>query len=51
MALENGSKEWAYHIFKNKDYKRINSTDSIIEAGYDIEKTSDFLLDTYLKFY
>lgn len=51
IALEKGSKEWANYIFKNKNYKRINSIDSVIEAGYDIKTTSDFLQDIYLKFY
>lgn len=51
MALKRGAEEWANYIFKNKNYKRTNLIDSVIEAGYNIKTTVDFLQDIYLKFY
>lgn len=51
ISLEASYKEWAKYILKYKNFKRINTYESIINSGYDIKKEVKRLEDLYIKYY
>lgn len=49
MSLEKSPKEWAEKIVSMLPYERKNTQQKIIDAGYDIKSTSEWLTDFYIK--
>ena len=49
MSLGNSPREWAEKIKSMLPYKRENTKQKIIDAGYDIKTTVDYLTKFYLK--
>lgn len=49
MSLEKSPKEWAEKIVSMLPYERKNTQQKIIDAGYDIKSTAEWLTDFYLK--
>ena len=49
MSLENSPKEWAEKITSMIPYERENTQQKIIDAGYDIKTTADYLTELYIK--
>lgn len=49
MSLENSPREWAEKIKSMLPYKRENTKQKIIDAGYDIKTTVDYLTKFYLQ--
>lgn len=50
MSLGNSPREWAEKIKTMLPYKRENTKQKIIDAGYDIESTAEWLTSFYLQF-
>lgn len=50
IPLEANAKEWAEFMIKNRTYRDLYAIDKVVEAGYDIKKTSKRLLDLYMSF-
>ena len=48
LSLDESHEAWADAIASYKDFKRRDTADAIIEAGYDISTTVEFLTDFYL---
>lgn len=49
MSLEKSPKEWAEKIVSMLPYERKNTQQKIVDAGYDIKSTAEWLTDFYLK--
>lgn len=49
MSLEKSPKEWAEKIVSMLPYERKNTQQKIIDAGYDIKSTAEWLTDFYIK--
>ena len=49
MSLEKSPKEWAEKIVSMLPYERKNTQQKIIDTGYDIKSTAEWLTDFYLK--
>ena len=49
MSLGNSPREWAEKIKTMLPYKRENTKQKIIESGYDIKTTADYLTKFYLQ--
>lgn len=49
MSLEKSPKEWAEKIVSMFPYERKNTQQKIIDAGYDIKSTAEWLTDFYIK--
>ena len=49
MSLKKSPKEWAEKIVLMLPYERKNTQQKIIDAGYDIKSTAEWLTDFYLK--
>ena len=48
LSLDESHEAWADAIASYKDFKRCDTADAIIKAGYDISTTVEFLTDFYL---
>lgn len=48
LSLDESHEAWADAIASYKDFKRRDTADAIIKAGYDISTTVEFLTDFYL---
>ena len=49
MSLENSPREWAEKIKTMLPYKRENTKQKIVDSGYDIKTTVDYLTEFYLQ--
>ena len=49
LPIDQGTKPWVDNIINNIDYKREDTSDILIKAGYDISYTAEYLTDYFTK--